>query len=128
MPDPAMPARRQGPRHARPTRSTPSCDRQAVGPMTNADHDDSALARVADALFCSPLATGSAPDGEQLSNAIHRALAEHDTWDGCIHTVALAHLDDEATATRRLLWCHKVALEAFTHGADLTRGDERSSR
>lgn len=85
--------------------------------MTDADPQDSPLARIIDALFCSQLPTGSAPDREQLSSAIADALAEHDTWDGCIHAAALAYLDDPTSAERRQLWCHRIAVDMFTHGA-----------
>ena len=93
--------------------------------MTDAEQYDSALARITDALFCSQLATGSAPGGEQLAAAITDALAEHDSWDGCMRAAALAHIDDEVSSGERRLWSQRVAIDAFRHGVDgRRRSDE----
>ncbi len=97
----------------------------AAGAMTEVEQYDSALARITDALFCSQLATGSAPGGEQLAAAINDALAEHDSWDGCMRAAALAYIDDEAVSGERRLWCQRITIDAFSHGTDgCRRSDE----
>ena len=87
--------------------------------MKDAEQYDSALARITDALFCSHLASGSVPDGEELAAAIRGALAEHDGWEGCMCAAALAYIDNETAATARRLWCQRIAVNAFTHGTTL---------
>ena len=97
----------------------------AVSPMTEAEQYDSALTRVTDALLCSQLTSDSVPDGQQLAAATRDALAEHDGWDGCMRAAALAHIGDETAATERLLWCQRIAIDAFRHGVDgRRRSDE----
>jgi hypothetical protein len=89
--------------------------------MTDTEQHDSALARVTDALFCSKLTIDSIPDGEQLAAAIRDALTEHDGWDGCMRAAALAYIDDETAAAERQLWCQRIVVDAFGHGADWHR-------
>lgn len=92
--------------------------------MTCASEYDSPLVRITDALFCSQLPTGSTPDGKQLSSAVAGALAEYDTWDGCMRAAALAFLEDDTAAAERQLWCERVVVDALGHSTASPLADE----
>jgi hypothetical protein len=77
-----------------------------------------ALARIADALFCSELETGDVPTSQQLAAAIRTSLRTHRNWDGCTRAVAEAFAQTPKAAEHRERWCHRLA-EAALKAADI---------
>lgn len=81
--------------------------------MPDPSESDVALARIADALFCSELETGQAPTSRQLAAAIRASLKAHRNWDGCTRAVAAAFALAPRAAEERERWCQQLAQDAL---------------
>lgn len=86
--------------------------------MSDLTESHVALARIADALFCSGLETGDAPTNRQLAAAIRTSLKTHRNWDGCTRAVAAAFAHAPRVAEQRERWCQQLA-EAALKAADI---------
>ena len=86
--------------------------------MSDLTESHVALARIADALFCSDLETGDAPTKRQLAAAIRASLTTHRNWDGCTRAVAAAFARTPRAAEQRERWCQQLA-EAALKDADI---------
>jgi len=76
---------------------------------------DDALDRLADALFCSELATGSSVTARAVAAEVRASLARRRSWDACMRVVAEAHVEDATAAAQRLAWARQTVARAV-HG------------
>jgi hypothetical protein len=82
--------------------------------MSDLTESHVALARIADALFCSELETGQSPTNRQLAAAIRASLKIHRNWDGCTRAVAAAFAHAPRAAEQRERWCQQLAGDVLT--------------
>lgn len=81
--------------------------------MTDLTEGHVTLALIADALFCSGLATGDRPTSRQLAAAIRGAQMRHRNWDGCTRAVASAFAANPRDAEAREIWARRLAEAAL---------------
>lgn len=84
--------------------------------MSDLNESHLALARIADALFCSDLEVGAVLTGCQVAQAISDALSAHRDWDGLIRAVRAAFAKEPAEAACREEWCRQVAEGVLSSG------------
>jgi len=76
-----------------------------------------AVAR-AEALFTSPMNTGSQPTAAEVRDAIRDSLRSHRGIRGCVDGLAAAYGDCPEIASIRMRWARRVVAAIYPPGAD----------